>query len=142
VEDLAVANMMKNHSLARALADASFGEIRRQLLYKAEWSGSQLAVADRFFASSKICSVCGYKHDALKQGDREWTCPGCGTLHDRDINAARNLEKVARGLRDTLNACVTALPEQRSRNKPRWSKGPRAAAKIQECPAPSTVDEL
>ena len=104
VEDLAVANMMKNHSLARALADASFGEIRRQLLYKAEWAGSHLAVADRFFASSKICSVCGYKHDALRQGDREWTCPNCGTRHDRDINAARNLEKVARELRDTLNA--------------------------------------
>ena len=142
MEDLAVANMMKNHSLARALADASVGEIRRQLLYKAEWAGSHLAVADRWFASSKICSVCGYKHVALQLGDREWACPGCGTHHDRDINAARNLEKVARELRDTLNACVTALSEQRSRRKPRWSKGPRAAAKIQECVTPSAVDEL
>ena len=142
VEDLAVANMMKSHSLARALADASFGEIRRQMLYKAEWAGSHLAVADRFFASSKICSVCGYKHAALQQRDCEWTCPSCGTRHDRDINAARNLEKVARELRDTLNVCVTALLEQRSRRKPRWSKGPRAAAKIQECVTPSAVDEL
>ena len=111
MEDLAVANMMKNHSLARALADASFGEIYRQLVYKTEWAGSYLALADRFYPSSKLCSVCGYKHDALKQSDREWTCPSCGTLHDRDINAAHNLEKVARGLRDTLNACVTALSE-------------------------------
>lgn len=138
-EDLAVANLMKNHSLARALADASFGEIRRQLQYKAEWAGSHLAIADRFFASSKICSVCGYKHDVLRQKDREWTCPSCGTLHDRDINAARNLEAVARELRDTINACVTALPEQRSRSKPRWSKGPQAAARIQECLTSSTV---
>lgn len=134
VEDLAVTNMMKNHSLARALADASFGEIRRQLQYKAEWSGSHLAVADRFFASSKICSKCSHKYEALQRGDYEWTCPSCGARHDRDINAARNLETVARGLRDTLNACVTAHSEQRSRSKPRWSKDPRAAAKIQEMP--------
>jgi putative transposase len=132
VEDLAVANLMKNHSLARALADASFGEIRRQLTYKAEWAGGHVAVADRFFASSKICSTCGHKHSVLKLQDRTWTCPVCGATHDRDVNAARNLEKVARGLRDTQNACVTAQPEQRSRRKSRWSKDPRAPVKIQE----------
>lgn len=121
VEDLAVANMVKNHSLARALADASFGEIRRQLVYKTEWAGSHLVVADRFYPSSKLCSVCGYKHNDLKLSDREWTCPRCGTRHDRDICAAQNLESVARGSRDTLNACVTASRKngrQRSRSKP------------------------
>ena len=135
VEDLAVANMVKNHLLARALADASFGEIRRQLQYKTEWAGSHLVVADRFYPSSKLCSVCGYKHDALKLKDREWTCPQCGTRHDRDVNAARNLESVARGSRDTLNACVTAPPEmekRRSCGKTRRSKDRRAAAPIQE----------
>ena len=99
VEDLAVANMMKNHSLAGALADASFGEIFRQLRYKTEWAESHLAVADRFFPSSKLCSVCGHKHEELTLSVREWTCPKCGTKHDRDVNAARNLENLARGLR-------------------------------------------
>jgi len=146
VEDLAVANLMKNHSLARALADASFGEIRRQLQYKTEWAGSHLVVADRYYPSSKLCSVCGYKHDALRLSDREWTCPRCGTLHDRDINASQNLESVARGSRDTQNACVTAPPEterRRSRRKTCVSKDARAAVPIQECCTPSTsVDKL
>lgn len=146
VEDLAVANMTKNHALARALADASFGEIRRQLQYKAEWAGSHLVVAARFYPSSKLCSVCGYKNDALKQKDREWTCPQCSTRHDRDINAAQNLESVARGSRDTLNACVTAPPvteKRRSRGQTRKSKDSRASATIQECPTPSALaDEL
>lgn len=136
LEDLTVANMMKNHSLARALADASFGEIRRQLLYKAEWSGSHVAVADRFFPSSKLCSVCGYKNEELALSDREWTCPQCGTRHDRDINAAQNLEKLARGLRESLNACITASSETPKRSvavrKPRKPKGLRAAVTIQE----------
>ena len=135
IEDLAVAYMMKNQSLARALADASFSEIRRQLQYKTEWAGSHLVVADKFYPSSKLCSVCRYKHDALKLKDREWTCPQCGTPHDRDVNAAQNLESVARGSRDTINACVTAPPDmekRRSRSKTRGSKDPRAAAPIQE----------
>jgi putative transposase len=107
VEDLAIANMMKNHSLARALADASFGEIMRQLRYKTEWAGSYLAIADRFYPSSKLCSMCGHKNEELTLKDREWTCPQCGMRHDRDVNAAQNIEKVACRLRDTLNACVT-----------------------------------
>jgi len=111
MEDLTVASLMKNHSLARALADASFGEIRRQMVYKTEWAGSHLVFADRFYPSSKLCSACGYKNDALKQKDHEWTCPKCCTRHDRDVNAAQNLEKLARGLRDSLNACVTASSE-------------------------------
>ncbi len=146
VEDLAVANMMKNHSLTRALADASFREIRRQLQYKMEWAGSHLIVADRFYPSSKLCSVCGHKNDALVLKDREWACPRCGTRHDRDVNAAQNLESVARGSRDTQNACVTASPEtvrERSRGKSRRSKDQRAAVPIQECSMPfSLVEEL
>ena len=130
VEDLAIANMMKNHSLAGALADASFGEIFRQFRYKTEWAGGHLAAADRFHPSSKLCSVCGHKNEELKLSDREWTCSQCGTRHDRDVNAARNLEKVACGLRDTLNACVTDSPgdggDRRSRRETRGVEAPRA----------------
>lgn len=147
LEDLAVMNMMKNHSLAAALADARFGEIRRQLQYKAEWAGCLFTFADRFYASSKLCSVCGHKHDALKLSDREWTCPQCGTHHDRDINAARNLETLARGLRESLNACVTVSSETTMSGvavrQSLASKDARAAVPIQECFASLTsVSEL
>lgn len=111
IEDLSVANMVKNRLLARALSDANFGEIRRQIEYKAKWAGSHVALADRFFPSSKLCSVCGRKNEELTLADREWTCSACGTRHDRDVNAARNLEKVACGLRETLNACITDASE-------------------------------
>lgn len=112
VEDLYIAGMLQSHSLARALSDASFCEIRRQLEYKAGWAGCHVVVADRFFPSSKLCSTCGHKNDELKLSDREWRCTQCGSHHDREINAARNLEAVARkyvadGQSDTKNACVT-----------------------------------
>jgi putative transposase len=114
LEDLGVTNMLKNHSLSRALSDANFGEIRRQIEYKAEWAGGHVAIADRFYPSSKLCSACGHKNEELTLADREWTCPECGTRHDRDVNAARNLEKVACGLRETLNACVIDASEART----------------------------
>ena len=126
VEDLSVANMLKNHSLARAISDASFGEILRQLRYKTEWAGGYLAIANRFFPSSKLCSVCSYKNEELVLSNREWICPQCGTCHDRDVNAAQNLETVACGLRETINACVTNSPlegkDWRSQRKPRGMK--------------------
>ena len=98
--------------------------------YKTEWAGGHLAAADRFHPSSKLCSVCGHKNEELKLSDRVWTCSQCGTRHDRDVNAARNLEKVACGLRDTLNACVTDSPgdggDRRSRRETRGVEAPRA----------------
>ena len=109
IEDLNVAGMLKNHRLARSISDASFTEFRRQLKYKAEWYGGQVVVIDRFFPSSKTCSVCGYINDGLTLPDRTWTCPQCGTIHDRDLNAAKNIERQAllvsgrSGFADTQN---------------------------------------
>lgn len=91
IEDLNVAGMLANHKLARHLADASFGEIRRQLQYKAALRGSTVDTVGRFFASSKLCSACGHKHSELKLKHRTWVCSACGTEHDRDLNAARNI---------------------------------------------------
>jgi putative transposase len=95
IEDLNVRSMVKNRHLARFIADMSFFEFRRQLEYKAAMRGGVVVVADRFFASSKTCSVCGHKFDVLPLSVREWACTDCGAVHDRDVNAAINLKKVA-----------------------------------------------
>jgi putative transposase len=91
VEDLAVKNMIKNPKLARHIADAAWGELVRQLEYKARWYGRNLVKIDRWFPSSKRCGNCGHIVDKLPLSIREWDCPKCGTHHDRDINAARNI---------------------------------------------------
>jgi putative transposase len=91
IEDLNVRGMMKNRYLARSIADMSFFEFRRQLEYKAAMRGGQVVVADRFFPSSKTCSACGHRLDDLPLSVRQWTCPDCGSIHDRDVNAAKNL---------------------------------------------------
>lgn len=91
VEDLNVRGMLKNHKLALHIADAGWGEFRRQLEYKTKLYGSKLTVRERFFASSKTCSVCGEKINSLPLSVRTWTCSACGTVHDRDVNAAINL---------------------------------------------------
>ena len=92
IEDLSVSGMMRNHKLAKHIQDASFSEIRRQLGYKCLWYGKTLMTADRFFASSRTCSICGWHNEGLTLRDREWECPVCHTRHDRDWNAALNLE--------------------------------------------------
>lgn len=96
IEDLAVKNMIQHPRLAGQLADASFGEIRRQLNYKTQWYGRTLVTVDRFYPSSKTCSACGHILDELRLDVREWICPKCGSVHDRDLNAAMNL--LGRGL--------------------------------------------
>jgi putative transposase len=92
IETLKPKNMMKNHNLAGSIADAAFGEIKRQFEYKSEWSGIHLVKAPQFYASSKFCSCCGAKKNDLKLSDREWKCSSCGAEHDRDFNASQNLK--------------------------------------------------
>lgn len=101
IEDLNVKGMLANDKLARAISDVGFGALRSQLAYKARRYGTELIVADRWFPSSKLCCCCGWKHETLTLKEREWMCAQCGTHHDRDLNAAKNLERLATG---------TALP--------------------------------
>ena len=118
IEDLNIKGMVKNHKLAKSLADAALGEFRRQVTYKSKLAGSNLAVADRFYPSSKLCYCCGHKLDELDLSVREWTCPECKTFHDRDGNASQNLELVAARYAETLNACgedVRPKPVRKSR---------------------------
>ena len=97
-ENLQIKNMVKNHHMAKSISDVSWHELTRQLEYKAKWNGREYIKIDTFYASSQMCSACGYKNIATKDlSVREWICPVCGAKHDRDVNAAKNI--LAEGLR-------------------------------------------
>jgi putative transposase len=108
IEDLAVRNMVRNHAMARAVSDAAWTEMRYMLEYKAAWYGRDLVVIDRWFPSSKLCSACGSIR-RMSLDVRTWTCD-CGTTHDRDVNAAKNI--LAAGL--AVNVCGDGVRPQRS----------------------------
>ena len=121
IEDLAIRNIVKNHKLARSISDASWGEFNRQLEYKCQWYGRELVRIDRYFPSSKRCSHCGYIIDKLPLNIREWKCPECGTTHDRDLNASKNI--LAAGL--AVSVCGASV-------RPEQSKSVKATAKKQK----------
>ncbi|MGD2180971.1 RNA-guided endonuclease InsQ/TnpB family protein [Lusitaniella coriacea] len=136
VEDLAVKNMVKNHKLALAISDCSWGELVRQLEYKCEWYGRTLVKIDRWFPSSKRCSNCGYVAEKMPLNIREWECPSCGVVHDRDVNASVNI--LAAGLavsvcgatvRRSLRSSRSLHPRER---RPEQSKSVRAGAMKQK----------
>ncbi|MER7754668.1 RNA-guided endonuclease TnpB family protein [Kitasatospora sp. NPDC097643] len=127
IEDLTVRNMLKNRRLSRAIADASWTEMRSMLEYKADWYGREVITVDRWFPSSKLCSACGTLQGRMPLNVREWTC-GCGTTHDRDVNAAKNI--LAAGL--AVTACGDGVRPQRS------TPGGQSSVKQEVVPAPRT----
>ena len=108
MEDLNVKGMQRNHHLAQAVVDASFGMFLTMLEYKCRWYGVNLIKIDRFAPSSKTCGKCGHIYKGLKLSERSWTCPECGTHHDRDFNAACNIKDFG----------LKALPTERGKVKP------------------------
>jgi len=108
-EDLNVAGMSRNRLLARAVSDQGFGQVRRMLRYKTAWNGGVLVIADRFYASSKTCSACGTVKTKLPLSERTYSCQTCGLVIDRDVNAARNLLKLAASGAESLSACGAAV---------------------------------
>ncbi|MEW2119336.1 RNA-guided endonuclease TnpB family protein [Streptomyces sp. NPDC005474] len=112
IEDLTVRNMVKNHKLARAVSDAAWSEFRGMLEYKAAWYGREVIAVDRWFPSSKLCSTCGTIRAKLPLNVREWTCE-CGAVHDRDVNAAKNI--LAAGL--AVSVCGAGVRPQRESSR-------------------------
>lgn len=112
IEDLTVRNMVKNHTLARAISDASWTQLRTMLEYKAAWYGRELVTVDRFFPSSQLCSACGAPAQKLPLNVREWTC-ACGVTHDRDVNAAINIKAAG----PAVSACGAGVGPQRESSR-------------------------
>ena len=112
IEDLTVRNLLKNGTLARAISDAAWTDLRMMLEYKCAWYGRELVVIDRWFPSSKLCGTCGTVASKLPLNVRMWTC-ACGAVHDRDINAARNI--LAAGL--AASACGDGVRPQRESSR-------------------------
>ena len=119
LESLKIKNMMKNHKLARVIGEASWYSFVSMLQYKGKWKGCDIIQIDQFYPSSKTCSVCNWKKEDLKLSDRSWKCPNCGTEHDRDINAAKNiltyglsLKSISSGTEDYKRREVKRSPKE------------------------------
>jgi putative transposase len=105
--------MLGNHSLARAISDAAWGDLRGMLEYKCDWYGRDLIVIDRWYPSGRTCSACGHLAASMPLNVREWDCANCGTRHDRDINAAINIR--AAGL--AVTACGGSVRPRRETSR-------------------------
>lgn len=112
IEDLSIQNMMQNHNLAGSISSVGWFSFVTKLMYKAEWSGKNVQKIPRTYASTKLCSVCGHKNSGLTLADREWICPECLTIHDRDINAAQNIKNKGLSIYMTKQSSV-GTPEYR-----------------------------
>jgi putative transposase len=136
IEDLNVSGMVRNRRLAKAISDAAWSDLRFMLEYKSEAAGRDLVVVDRWFPSSKTCSACGLLLDTLPLQVRDWTCPGCGATHDRDVNAARNI--LAAGLAVTACGGGVRPTRQKSARRPlvkqEPSQLPSGALSLKETP--------
>ncbi len=131
IEDLSVRNMLGNHSVARAISDRAWSDLRGMLEYKCAWYGRTLTVVDRWYPSSKQCSTCGHLLAALPLHVRDWTCPACGTVHDRDVNAARNI--LAAG--QAVTACGDGVRPPRRKPETHLSQPPFGDQKQETSPA-------
>ena len=125
-----MAGMVRNRRLARAISDCGWGEFRRQLAYKCQRAGRELVVLDRWYPSSKTCSACGHLLAELSLRTRRWACPGCGTRHDRDLNAAKNI--LAAGL-----AVARGSPGDACGADVRHSGSPRVQPAVKQEPRPA-----
>ncbi len=125
LEDLNVAGMLRNRKLSRAIADVGLYEFRRQIEYKSKLCGTRVVIADRFFPSSKMCSSCGTVKESLALSERTWVCMSCGTEHDRDLNAAKNLRTL--GLRETAGQPETLVDRKTSVS----GKSPKASRLVE-----------
>ena len=130
LEDLAVASMVRNHSLARSISDCGWGAFRRMIEYKAERAGRRVIVIDRWVPSSKTCSACGHLLARLSLKTRTWQCPSCGTRHDRDVNAAKNI--LAAGL-----AVAWGSPGDACGADVRHPGSPRVRSAVKQEPRPA-----
>src|SRR6266568_366530 len=128
IESLQVKNMVKNHSLAKAISDVGWSEFVRQLEYKAEWYGRTLVKIDKWYPSSKRCFACGHILDSLTLDVRCWTCPECGVVHDRDVNAAKNI--LAAG--QAVTACGESVRPGRAKAPTGDSRRSRKASRRRE----------
>ena len=115
IEDLAVKNLMKNHKLAQAFSDVALGTFYSMLEYKANWNDKTIVKIDRFFPSSKTCSICGWIKQDLELKDRNWTCPSCNTFQDRDFNASQNILK--QGLNILNSGCGMQSEDKQKRGE-------------------------
>lgn len=113
LEDLDVKGMLSKNRLNRSISDAGWSEFRRMLEYKTKWYGSKIVIVPQFYPSSKLCSACGYKLEKLSLNTRQWQCPSCQSVHNRDLNAANNLLRFYTGSSPEINACGDTSCEKR-----------------------------